>query len=741
MNKKLISFLLILLVLPISLMGQDTPVSVDKVNVRVKFRIQVYGVERLRQVDELLKYLKATGFTSTDENLFEKLQDETISSFDGTVPIGKESKCINPRWIYSVTSWPVGSEDPYKSVEPVRIEIEFQQYMQAKKQHEFWDDLKSSLFKIGFVDAVSYNPELFTRITGNLIGKSLPIIDSKIFPEALKTAGVLVTPFAFPRVVKVHPDWPLVKARVIEDIKENSLRKMSPAARKKLEATEQKLEKWLLVLNHQPPGQNEINELFSNLNDAVVEGANGALIEILATPASIKNLAALPSVMFVTTAETQIKTNYSIKQNNLLNIFSNEGASQPARNMRGVGAPASIAIVGTEFLGWEKAFGEIQTHAELVDLTRTRDFAMEEMPYSKSQENIGFHTKKALEIAKIYPGTKIVLVRIDPAIPTMLDEVAGFANRDLKASYALLSRYSETDVSKRFLQGLNQYLQSERTFLIDQFGEEPEILKRREVYKENKAKWDKDNFELHEKINRILKLREQLMEFKSHRLFVVLENVSSQLPAYQNLALSLFSDDSKFKTAAWLMPDALFERVSWRGPFSDSNHNGVMEFRNSKSNDRWRDERMVIQFEKDGKILDKIPQGKKIRVRVRWREGVEWSTATVEGETAPKEKAKLNILLLLNENPLAGRNLADQFSIVKETGIDPFCIFRSKTFAIFEHLIELDTPIEGVYALAIEGKVPNRNNLSTLDSHKVTEIFPEITFESFEQGTRINMGN
>ena len=741
MNKKLISFLLILLVLPISLMGQDTPVSVDKVNVRVKFRIQVYGVERLRQVDELLKFLKATGFTSTDENLFEKLQDETISSFDGTVPIGKESKCINPRWIYSVTSWPVGSEDPYKSEEPVRIEIEFPQYMQAKKQHEFWDDLKTSLFKVGFIDAVSYNPELFTRITGNLIGKSLPIIDTKIFPEALKTAGVFVTPFAFPRVVKVHPDWPLVKARVVEDIKENSVRKMSPAARKKLEANDQKLEKWLLVLNHQPPGQNEINELFSNLNDAVVEGANGALIEILATPASIKNLAALPSVMFVTTAETQIKTNYSIKQNNLLNIFSNEGASQPARNLRGVGAPASIAIVGTEFLGWEKAFGEIQTHAELVDLTRTRDFAMEEMPYSKNQENIGFHTKKALEISMIYPGTKIVLVRIDPAIPTMLDEVAGFANRDLKASYALLSRYSETDVSKRFLQGLNQYLLSERAFLIDQFGEEPEIVKRREVYKENKAKWDKDNFELHEKINRILKLREQLMEFKSHRLFVVLENVSSQLPAYNNLALSLFSDDSKFKTAAWLMPDSLFERVSWRGPFSDSNHNGMMEFRNSKSNDRWRDERIGIQFEKDGKIFDKIPQGKKIRVRVRWREGVEWSTAMVEGETAPKAKAKLNILLLLNEKPLSGRSLTDQFSIVKETGIDPFCIFRSKTFAIFEHLIELDSPIEGVYALAIEGKVPNRNDLSPLDSHKVTEIFPEITFESFEQGTKINIGN
>jgi len=728
------------MVLPFSLMGQDAPVLVAKVNIRVKFRIQVYGVERIRQVDEMLKFLKATGFTTTDENLFEKLQDESVSSFDGTIQLGKENKCINPRWIYSVTTWPVGSEDPYKSEGPVRIEVEFPQYMQNKKQLEFWEDVKNSLSKIGFINAVSYNPELFTRITGNLIGKTLPIIDTKIFPEALRTAGVSVTPFAFPRVVKVHSDWPLVKPRVLEEIKENSLRKMSPAARKKLEGKEQKLEKWLVILNHQPPGQNEISELFANLNDAIVEGANGALFEILATPISIKNLAALPSVMFVTPAETQIKTDYTIKQNNLLNIFPNEGATQPARNLRGVGAPASIAIVGTEFLGWEKAFGEIQTQSELVDLTQIRDFAMDKMPYEKSLGEVGFHTKRALEIAKIYPGTKIVLVRIDPAVPTMLDEVAGFANRDLKSSYALLSRYSETDVAKRFLQGDNQFLQSERAFLIDQFGDSPDVVTRREAYKEKKAKWDKENRDLHEKINRILKLREQLMEFKSHKLFIVLENLSSQLPVYQNVALSLFSDESKFKTAAWLMPDSLFERISWRGPFSDSNHNGMMEFRNSKSNDKWGDERLIIQFEKDGKMFDKIPQGKKIRVRVRWREGVEWSTATVEGETAPKAKAKLNVLFLLNENPLPGRKLADQFLVVKETGNDPFCIFRNKTFAIFEHLIDLESPIEGQYALAIEGKVSSRNDLSNLDLNKVTEIFPEITLESFEQGTRIKTG-
>jgi len=740
MNKKLLTFLLILMVLPFSLMGQDAPVLVAKVNIRVKFRIQVYGVERIRQVDEMLKFLKATGFTTTDENLFEKLQDESVSSFDGTIQLGKENKCINPRWIYSVTTWPVGSEDPYKSEGPVRIEVEFPQYMQNKKQLEFWEDVKNSLSKIGFINAVSYNPELFTRITGNLIGKTLPIIDTKIFPEALRTAGVSVTPFAFPRVVKVHSDWPLVKPRVLEEIKENSLRKMSPAARKKLEGKEQKLEKWLVILNHQPPGQNEISELFANLNDAIVEGANGALFEILATPISIKNLAALPSVMFVTPAETQIKTDYTIKQNNLLNIFPNEGATQPARNLRGVGAPASIAIVGTEFLGWEKAFGEIQTQSELVDLTQIRDFAMDKMPYEKSLGEVGFHTKRALEIAKIYPGTKIVLVRIDPAVPTMLDEVAGFANRDLKSSYALLSRYSETDVAKRFLQGDNQFLQSERAFLIDQFGDSPDVVTRREAYKEKKAKWDKENRDLHEKINRILKLREQLMEFKSHKLFIVLENLSSQLPVYQNVALSLFSDESKFKTAAWLMPDSLFERISWRGPFSDSNHNGMMEFRNSKSNDKWGDERLIIQFEKDGKMFDKIPQGKKIRVRVRWREGVEWSTATVEGETAPKAKAKLNVLFLLNENPLPGRKLADQFLVVKETGNDPFCIFRNKTFAIFEHLIDLESPIEGQYALAIEGKVSSRNDLSNLDLNKVTEIFPEITLESFEQGTRIKTG-
>ncbi|RLS59195.1 MAG: hypothetical protein DWH95_05670 [Planctomycetota bacterium] len=149
---------------------------------------------------------------------------------------------------------------------------------------------------------------------------------------------------------------------------------------------------------------------------------------------------------------------------------------------------------------------------------------------------------------------------------------------------------------------------------------------------------------------------------------------------------------------------------------------------------------MLVHFEKDGKILDKIPKGKKIRIRVRWREGVEWSTAIVEGETAPKAKAKLNLLFLLNEKTLPGRKIGDQFSVVKETGNDPFCIFRSKTFAVFEHLIELDCPIDGNYSLAIEGKVPNRKDLSPLDSHKVTEVFPEITLESFEQGTRLKIG-
>lgn len=740
MNKKILTFFLLLIVLPISLMGQDVSPSAEKVNVRLGFRIQVYGVERLRQADEMLKYLKASGFVSNDENLLEKLQDEKVGFIEGIIPVGKESGCLNPRWVYSVTSWPTGAEAPYKSEDPVRIEIQFPQYMQSGKQFEFMEDIKKNLKKIGFIDGVGYNSELFTRITGNISGKSLPAIDSKIFPDALKTAGVLTTPFAFPRIVKVHTDWPLVKSVETIEIKDISLKKMSPSARKKVGMVEQKFEKWLLVLNHQPPGQNEINELFSNLNEAVVEGASGALFEILATPDSIKNLAALPATMFVAPAESQIKTDYSIKQNNLRNIFFDEGASQPARSLRGVGAPSSIAVVGNEFLGWEKAFGEIQTQAELVDLTRTRNFAMEEMPYSKDQGEVGFHTKKAIEVAKVYPGAKIVLVRIDPSIPTMLDEVAGFANGNSRASYALLARYSETDVIKRLLAGENQFLQSERAFLVDQFGQETEIEKRREIYKDKKAKWDENNRNLHVKIERILSLRNQLIEFKSHKVFVLLKNYSSQLPSFQNAALSLFSDNSQFKNAAWLMPDYLFERISWRGAFRDSNRNGIMEFMDDKSNDKWRHEKALIQYESNGKILDKIPQGKKIRVRVRWRESVDWSSATVLGETSPRPKAQINVMVLQNEKQLPGRKIPDEYSVIQETGIEPFCIFRSKNFAIFEHLIEIESSKEGVYSLVLHGKVLIRNDLSSLEAQKTTEIFPEIFLESFEPGTRIKLG-
>jgi len=166
-----------------------------------------------------------------------------------------------------------------------------------------------------------------------------------------------------------------------------------------------------------------------------------------------------------------------------------------------------------------------------------------------------------------------------------------------------------------------------------------------------------------------------------------------------------------------------------------------MEFRPSNGFDKWADEILSFQYEKDGKTFEKIPQGKKLRIRVRWRESVEWSTATLVGETAPRAKARLNVLLVIKENALAGRKLIDDFSVVQETGNDPFCIFRNKNFAIFEHLIEIETPAEGQYSIVIEGKVPNRNVLSPLDSHKVFEVFPEITFESFEKGSRFKVLN
>ena len=74
-------------------------------------------------------------------------------------------------------------------------------------------------------------------------------------------------------------------------------------------------------------------------------------------------------------------------------------------------------------------------------------------------------------------------------------------------------------------------------------------------------------------------------------------------------------------------------------------------------------------------------------------------------------------------------------------GITQLMLGTRDQWSVIATTIEFDSSVEGVYALAIEGKVPSRNDLSPLDSHKVTEIFPEITFESFEQGTRINMGN
>jgi hypothetical protein len=97
-------------------------------------------------------------------------------------------------------------------------------------------------------------------------------------------------------------------------------------------------------------------------------------------------------------------------------------------------------------------------------------------------------------------------------------------------------------------------------------------------------------------------------------------------------------------------------------------------------------------------------------------------------------------MLLQNEKQLPGRKIPDEYSLIQETGIEPFCIFRSKNFAIFEHLIEIESSKEGGYSLVLHGKVLIRNDLSSLEAQKTTEIFPEIFLESFEPGTRIKLG-
>ena len=723
MIRKILTLVAIFFLVKAFAFAQENSKKQEKVQVRIHFQMNVFGVERLKQSSDLAKHLVKNGFDDSFDSLFEKIQNKNGNYIDGKASQGKERSLLHPQWVYSVISWPENLEKGLQNDQPARIEISFPKFMQGKNQKDFWGNLKKIASNNGFVDGTGYDHEDYTRLTGNALPSKLIDLDQKAIPEALIASGAQFPQNSYPRILKIRSDWPLVQLPESFRPKDQIQAKLSTFGRFFLESESKGLNRWVVVFAQNPPTPWMMQDFNSHLNEAEIEGAMGAAIQIKSSHDTLKKFLNLPYVMCafpVSDAWKNISTKRSSEK--LIPFYFHEGIVHKELDYKGKSSPPAIGVIGNNFSGWEKVFVEESSRVRYLDLTMARN--PELVPDALVEKLFPNVSKQAFKVSRDYPGSEVYLIRVDLNSPLMMEEIAGFSVGNLRASASLLARYDEIEASRRNLDSENAVLQQERSFLIDQFGETDELVKRRKEFQERKEGWNLANRQLHQKTVSLLAIADLVKKLSSVRLFLLLDEPGTLLPMAFNSTVSLYSNDMLFRKNPWLISEGKVPEKYWFGPFKDANENGWMEF-NSQSSQLWENEILPLRMDPKSNPLS---QGQVFNIRIRWSEVADMLTRSDENGSWIS-KTNLNLFLLKKVMPLNGRSKQDEFLPLIETGEKPYCLLRDGNRIIFEQQIVFNVKEAGEFYLAIKGKVEQRKNLSPLDAHRVGEIRPEIFVE------------
>src|SRR5262249_54065533 len=133
-----------------------------------------------------------------------------------------------------------------------------------------------------------------------------------------------------------------------------------------------------------------------------------------------------------------------------------------------------------------------------LDLTAERNPNLLPDRFPGDPKEVGHGTRCALALAQAMAGSGVdfVLIRIDPATPYQLQEVARYINGEVYRSESLARRSDDLDRERSMLRRRRADLMVERKAILDNFGQDEETLAQRKAYfkKERALQADERDF-------------------------------------------------------------------------------------------------------------------------------------------------------------------------------------------------------------------------------------------------------
>jgi hypothetical protein len=694
--------------------------------VEIRYRIDAGRTDRLAQYHEMLKDFESIGFTA-DATQDIDAQDPNDTRLRGTISSAKARLLLPEPHVQALLLKPAGFAVPDDPAAPVKVQLELQSGLPSDRQRLLADQARSKLAEVGFQEAVGYDNRGHTRMVGTIPAGELetllkdlrwepsgwlaPSVPVAALPAPLRN----VSPIVVTEVVPEPPGVPPARSNPAAQELRGPVEKISAELRA-LAAQEgaPKPERMEIILAFTPtPDDTDwLRALMRAAPGLAVEGRLGPIITALGSPKLATALAELPAVSVArlpVPALTSWRTIQDVPADNREVLRASGLDRLHARGYRGRGI--RVAVIADDFRGLESFRGkQLPAKLSAIDFTVARNPTLEPDPFPGEPKTIGAGTQEALAVALAAPEADFTLVRIDPAAPYQLLEVARLINGEAFSSESLDQRRIELDAAFSQLRLRREDLLRKRKSLSSEFGQTDETIKRRQEYFRELDDLVREEQALVGRQSRFLEFLRARQDLRGIRVVCCGLTWSSGYPVGGASALTRYFDDHPPCNAVWFQAAGNTRGQAWAGTFHDVDGNGVMEFAPPSSAlrpERWTAELDFLAWQAHGREpTPDLPEGAKLRLSVQWREAHEPEAVRPGEDPYLRPLADLKLVVLRQRDPTGAKLPADDLEVVARSVGLPQRLDNEPSYATYEQAVEFDVTPGGRYAVRVEGMKP-----------------------------------
>jgi hypothetical protein len=744
------------------------PPRAEKLDIRIRYRIRADRDERIRQYRILEKHLAGLGFVDAkkddpDHDL--DILDPNAERFTGTIPGDKALDVLKDVRVQQILFSPNGFMYPDAPEKPVAVKIMLRSGYLTNVQQQLHRQTVAHLGRMGFSEALGYDTLGYTLIRGAIPYRSLDLLvkDVRFEPSGWFLAAVpldqLPTPLRegnpirwaevlpiteFPAPFSPPPVLP-AQLRYSADLRAALL---DPAAKASPPRVEVLFEERIT----------DVDAIRAHISGryvgASVDGVIGNVVSVRFPRLEyIERIAEEPGVLCVRLPRQGTETiSLTADGKGLSPADAIKAARLDELHKRGyTGVGVKVILIGSDFTGADKLIGTaLPKNTKIVDLTIELSPAL--MPANADPARIGNGTAAAKVLAAAAPDCELVLVRIDPGCFFHLHAIIKLARGEIAYTEALFVRLSELSArSAAFDREQRAAIAAYRAAFSDLSDDQVAVAARK------KAKADLDAMIVKEK-----ELTALITRFNAYQKEVTTALYGAQVfvntlvweSGYPLDALSEF-DGTLDRLAlsppprvrkrpgdplaapkppiVWVQTASAAGASVWGGQFLDANLDGLMEFIPGGAKlpaDNWSPQLNFLGMSTQGGAANpEIPAGTKLRFVIQWREPA--APQFPEGDIP---LYPLTLRLLRQIDPAGEKRSSDEMLEEARSATVPTVIFRTRTFLVFEQMLEYTVPAAGRYALAIEGMPPAEPQLPVL--RREVEINPRLVVETV--GTKLS---